>query len=165
MTDIEKASGTSVLAALMADVAEALRHTPGTVFELPDVPVLTADDGDLDARIEAALGRLGLCATVMLSGLDDGKKSLPGPVFGSAELIIEVTEVSPVNRGVSGTGTGAIEAAEQAARALHQRKLGSGRLVWVADMRPYPQPPPPADVCWHIHVITGEVCLLPKQRN
>ena len=165
MTDIEKSSPTSVLAALLADVAATLRHAPGTVFGLPEAPVLTADEGDLDARIETELGKLGLCATVMLSKLADGKPALPGPVFADAEIVVEICEASPFNRAQGGSGVPAIEAAEQAARALHQKRLGSGRIMYVTDMQPYPQPPPPADVCWHIHVKTGEVNLLSKQRT
>lgn len=164
MTDIEKSASTSVLCALLADVASALRGAPDTVWALPDAPVLTADEGDLDGRINAALGRLGLCATVMLSSVGGGKTSLPGPIFDAAELVVEVCEASPLNRADGGTGVAAIEAAEMAARALHQMKLGSGRLLYVTDIVPFPQPPAPADVCWHVRLRTGEVNLLSKQR-
>ena len=164
MTDIEKSASTSVLCALLADVASALRGARDTVWALPDAPVLTADEGDLDARIDAELRRLGLCATVMLADVSDAKASLPGPVFTSSGLVLEVCEASAINRDAGGTGVSALEAAEMAARALHQRRLGSGRILYVTDMRPFPQPPAPADVCWHVLLKTGEVNLLSKQR-
>ena len=164
MTDIEKSASTSVLCALLADVASVLRGAQDTVWALPDAPVLTADEGDLDNRIDAALGRLGLCATVMLSSVNGAKSALPGPIFDAAELVVEVCEASALNRLPDGTGVAALEAAEMAARALHQRRLGSGRLLYVTDIVPYPQPPAPADVCWHVRLRTGEVNLLSKQR-
>ena len=164
MTDIEKSASTSILCALLADVASALRGAQDSVWALPDAPVLTADDGDLDKRIDTVLRRLGLCATVMLSSASGAKPALPGPIFDAAELVVEVCEASALNRGNSGTGVTALEAAEMAARALHQRRLGSGRLLYVTDIVPYPQPPAPADVCWHVRLRTGEVNLLSKKR-
>ena len=164
MTDIEKSASTSVLSAVLADVADALRHAEDTVFARTDVPVLAADAGDLDAQIDSALAHLGLCATVLLSAVKGGKASMPGPVFEGAELVVEVCEASPLNRGEEGTGVSALEAAEMAARALHQRKLGSGRIMYVTDIAPYPQPPPPADGCWHVRIRTGEVNLLSRKR-
>ena len=163
MTDIEKSASTSVLCALLADVASALRGASDTVWALPGAPVLTADEGDLDGRIDASLRRLGLCATVMLSSVAGANSALPGPIFDGAELVVEVCEASAINRD-GGTGVAALEAAEMAARALHQHKLGSGRLLYVTDIVPFPQPPAPADVCWHVRLRTGEVNLLSKQR-
>ena len=164
MDDIEKSASTSVLCALLADVASVLRAAKDTVWALPDAAVLTADGGDIDKRIEADLRRLGLCATVLLSAVKGGKASMPGPIFEGADLIVEVCEASAFNRGEEGTGVPALEAAEMAALALHQRKLGSGRIMYVTDIVPYPQPPPPAEVCWHVLIKTGEVNLLSRKR-
>lgn len=164
MTDIEKSASTSVLSAVLADVADALRRAEDTVFARTDVPVLAADAGDLDAQIDSAMAHLGLCATVLLSSVTGGKPSMPGPIFEGAELVVEVCEASPLNRGEEGTGVSALDAAEMAARALHQKRLGSGRIIYVTDIAPYPQPPLSADVCWHVRLRTGEVNLLSKQR-
>lgn len=151
----------SVLCRLVRDVADILRAAEGTVWrDESRAAVVREDEGDLDELIAQAMGRTGLCATVMLRSLSGAARNMAGPVFRSAEIVVEVAERSPVNRP-AGLGVSAVEAAEQAARALHQARTTSGRILLVEAVRRYPQPPEGCDGCWHVELSTGEVNLVP----
>ena len=158
----ERRSSTSVLCAMLAEPAAALLDEAGYIFSHPSFTVITEDDGDIDTKIESIIGSLGLCATVMFKKANAASNSLPGPCFRNTEIIVEISELSITNRSSGGLQTTALEAAEQAALILHQARMPSGRMLLVTDILKYPQPPPPADNCYHVVIQTGEVTLRRK---
>jgi hypothetical protein len=154
--EIERRKSTSALCTLLEEVKDLLRNQQ-CFFSDPKVAVLTEDDGDIDTKIEAAIGSLGICATIMLTNAQGANRNLPGPVFGNCSLIVEISENTTTNRCASGTQITCLEAAEEAARYLHQVRCATGRMILVTDIRKYPQPPPPANVCYHVLCTTGDV--------
>ena len=154
--EIERRKSTSALCTLLEEVKDLLRNQQ-CFFADPKVAVLTEDEGDTDTKIEAAVGALGICATVMLTNAQAANRNMPGPVFNNASLIVEVAEQTITNRSQQGTQITCLEAAEEAARYLHQARCASGRMILVTDIRKYPQPPPPANVCYHVICTTGDV--------
>ena len=158
----EKRSSTSVLCAMLSETAAALRESVDYVFSHPNFTILTEDEGDIDTKIDRVFDTLGLCAVVMFQKATSASKSLPGPCFTNAAIIVEISELSMTNRSTGGLQTTALEAAEQAALILHQARMPSGRMLLVSDILKFPQPPPPADNCYHVVIQTGEVTLRRK---
>jgi|GEM_PF-6556468 len=154
--ETRRRTSTSVLCAMLEDV-KAVLVAPPCLFAQPGVTVLTEDDGDIDTLIEQTVGALGIVATVMLVNAQAANRNLPGPVFGNASLIVEIAENTIANRSEAGTGVTCLEAAEDAARHLHQARCASGRMILVTDIRKYAQPPPPANVCYHVVCTTGDI--------
>lgn len=154
--EIERRKSTSVLCTILEEVKDLLR-TQQCFFADPKVAVLTEDEGDIDTKIEQAVGSLGICATIMLVNAQAANRNLPGPVFSNSSLIIEISEQTTTNRCASGTQITCLEAAEEAARYLHQARCASGRMILVTDIRKYAQPTPPANVCYHVLCTTGDV--------
>jgi len=154
--EIERRKSTSALCTLLEEVKDLLR-TQDCFFANPKVVVLTEDEGDVETKIEAAIGALGICATIMLINAQAANKNMPGPVFNNASLIVEVSELAITNRSEAGTQVTCLEAAEEVARYLHQARCASGRMILVTDLRKYAQPPPPANVCYHVVCTTGDV--------
>lgn len=157
--EIARRIGASVMHTILHEVQGLLLQARGSIFSQPGATVLTEDTGDIDTLIESAIGTLGLCTTIMLVQARDAKPNLPGPVFGQCQLIIEIAELALTNRSPSGTGVTALEAAEDAARILHQARCPSGRMLLVSELRKFAQPPPPADNCYHLICNTGEIHL------
>jgi len=150
----QRRASESALCAALQEVADILKASD-TCFSRPDVTVMTEDKGDLDTLITAALERIGLCATVMLRKAGNVPKNVSSPVFRDLALVVEVCEQAEFNRGKGGTGITALEAAEKAATVLHHATLTSGRKLFVTDLEKYPQPPPPADNCYHLILSTS----------
>jgi hypothetical protein len=159
----ETRASSSVLCAMLNDVARTLKADERYVFSRPECVVITEDDGDIDTKISQILGTLGLCVTVMFLKATAASGSLPGPRFGNASIIAEISELSITNRSESGLQITALEAAEQAALILHQARMPSGRMLLVTDIAKYPQMPEPADNCYHGIITTGEVTLRRKE--
>ena len=154
--EITRRRSASALCALLEDARDILLGSEG-VFALNKVAVLTEDDGDVDTEIEQQVGALGIVATVMLVSADNAGRNMPGPVFADTQLIVEISELAVVNRAGGGTQVTCLEAAEDAARSLHQARCASGRMLLVTNIRKYPQPPKPATVCYHVVCTTGDV--------
>lgn len=155
----EQRKNSSVLCAMLMDAADALKGAADTVFANEACMILTEDDGDVDTTIEKAVGSTGLCVTVMFKQAKSASKSLPGPVFSNADMIVEIAEFSAMNRVQGGLNVTALEAAEAAAAVLHQARMPSGRILMVTDILKYPQPPAAADNCYHVVISTGEVTI------
>lgn len=158
----ETRKASSVLCAMMIELARALQADSESVFSKEGCSVITEDDGDIDTLIEAAIGRTGLCAAIMFQKATAASKSLPGPCFNNAALVVEISELAITNRSEQGLQVTALEAAEQAALILHQARMPSGRMLTVSDIIKFPQPQPPADNCYHVIIQTGEVTLRRK---
>lgn len=148
-------AASSVLCAIMAEAAAALQGD--AAFAAPGVGILTEDKGDIDTEIEQAIAALGLCVVVMFADASDCKPTLPGPVFGRVQLVVEVSENATTNRAAGGRS--ALEVAEHAARILHQFRMASGRVLLVESVRPFANPPQPATVCYHVSLRTSEVSI------
>lgn len=154
--EIERRKSTSTLCTLLEDVKALLKGSP-CFFAQDNVTVLTEDDGDIDTKIEQVVGSLGIVVTIMLTNAQAASKNLAGPVFNNTSLIVEIAELAITNRSEAGTKVTCLEAAEEAARYLHQARCASGRMILVTDIRKYAQPPPPANVCYHVICSTGDV--------
>jgi hypothetical protein len=145
----------------LAEIAAALGSDSD--FATPDLEILTEDKGDIDTEIAQRVTSLGLCVTVMFSGASEIKPNLPGPVFGSVRITVEVCENALTNR--SNGGRTSLEVTEQAARILHQKRLESGRVLIAESLQPFPQPPAPANVCYHLILRTSEVSIHRKTQE
>ncbi len=88
-----------LIADLQAAVAAQIR-AGDLIAEEPAVPVLEADKGDLDAEIAKAVGKRGICISVETPALNPEQDNRR---FCEAELLIEVQENVPINRGPAGT--------------------------------------------------------------
>ena len=150
----ERRAAESTLHACLQDVAALLKESD-SCFSRPDVTVMTEDLGDTDTLITNALDRIGLCVTVMLRKAGNVPKNVSTPVFRDLSLVVEICEQAITNRSEAGTKITALEAAEKAATILHHAKLTSGRGLFVTDLEKYPQPPPPADNCYHLILSTS----------
>ena len=153
--ETERRATASVLCDILAQVAAALAGDP--TFSTPGMSILTEDKGDIDTEITQKLGSLGLAVLVMFSGVSEAKANLPGPVFGTCRITVEVSENALTNRGAGGVTS--LEVAEQAARVLHQFPLSCGRALLVDAINPYPNPPAPANVCYHVNLRTTQVSI------
>jgi hypothetical protein len=160
--EIERRKSASALCRMLEEVKALLRTSDCLFKDEEKVAVLTEDDGDIDTMIAQAIGSLGLCATVMLTDAKNTSKNMPGPVFGNSSLIVEIAENTTTNRTDSGTQITCLEAAEEAARYLHQARCASGRMILVDSIRKYAQPPPPANVCYHVLCTTGDVQIIKR---
>ena len=150
----ERRASESSLCAALQDVARLLKDSD-SVFNRPDVPVLTEDTGDIDTLITEAVGNGRLCVTVMLRKAGNVPKNVSTPVFRDLSLVVEICEQAITNRSEAGTKITALEAGEKAATLLHHTALTSGRRLFVTDLEKYPQPPPPADNCYHLILSTS----------
>ena len=154
-TETSRRSASSVLCDILAEIAAALLADPS--FADPGTEILTEDKGDIDTDIAQKLGALGLCCTVMFSGANGAKPSMPGPVFDKAHYVVEICENALTNR--SQGGRTALETADHAARILHLAELRSGRRLLVTDLRKFPSAVPPADNCYHVELTLSNVSL------
>ena len=120
-----------VLEQLQEDIAAVLAATPA----LADAKILVDNQGDIEARVESALGSLepgptglsGLILIVLLPEVEDAETNLPGPPL-SAICEIQVIEDPLVNRMDGGTSIRSSSAAVLALNALHHYVSG-GRLL------------------------------------
>lgn len=154
-TETARRAATSVLCDMLAQIAAAL--AADNTFATPNISIITEDKGDIDTDIINCLAKLGLCCTVLFSGVSEGKSNLPGPVFGAGRYTVEISEHAATNR--SGGGITALEVAENAARVLHMLALTNGRVLLVDAIQPYPNPPKPANVCYHVILRTSQVSI------
>jgi hypothetical protein len=159
--ETERRAASSVLCGILARVADLLRADPA--FAAPGTEIITEDKGDIDTAIAQAVAALGLCATVMLADARGAKESLPGPVFTSVGVVVEISENTLANRASGGRT--ALEAAEEAARLLHLARLPDGRTLTVTDLAKFPNPVEPADVCYHVIARLANVSLNRKVKT
>lgn len=155
--EIERRRKASSLHAALQDIVDLLRASD-SIFSDTKVTVQTEDDGDIDTLIGESLGRMGLCATVMIKKAGNVPKNLSSPVFRDIAIVVEICENAIMNRS-GGTMITALEAAETAAEILHHANLTSGRKILVTDLEKYAQPPPPADNCYHLILTTSCVAF------
>lgn len=90
----------------------------------PAVPVLTERDGDINAMVNAALARLGLCVVVIMAEAERVRAAGDRLVL-QLRLVAEISEKVLLNKGRSGSNyRPALSAAFRAARAVHEQPNG-----------------------------------------
>lgn len=100
------------------DIADSIRDAAG-VQGRGDVSVIVEDKGDIDALVAEALGSVGLCVIVGVTGFT--RRAQSGPVItGTLDFEFRVVETPAVNRTEQGFVT-AQQMAEWLARNLHWR--------------------------------------------
>lgn len=82
-------------------------------------PVIAMDDGDLLARIETAIGKIGVLAIAAVPKMNCTISSARPPIYDQISARVEIYENGILNRSESGTRIDALEWAERAASALH----------------------------------------------
>lgn len=88
------------LAQLREDAANKLRANP----LLSGIEVFTERIGDIESKIEIALGSLkGICIIVLTPKANVSWPDSPGPVFDDVNIVVRVVENVLVNQGDSGT--------------------------------------------------------------
>jgi hypothetical protein len=155
--EIERRRKVSSLHAALQDIADLLRASD-SIFADTKVTVQTEDDGDIDTLIGESLGRMGLCATIMMGKAGNVPKNLSSPIFRDLAIVVEICENAVLNRS-AGTMVTALEAAEVASEILHHAALASGRMLLVTSLEKYAQPPAPADNCYHLVLTTSCVAF------
>jgi len=101
------------------------------------ITVLAGNDKGLAGKMNAAMGRMGVCVIVVPLGGTFGPKNTSYPCFSPGRFTCRVRENQTVNRAASGTGQPADYIAEQVASALHNyqpatrggQALGGGGIV------------------------------------
>jgi len=66
-----------------------------------NIPVVSADPGDINTQINIALERLGIGAQILVPNMHASNKNQPGPYFDKIRLIAEVIENPTLNRDVN----------------------------------------------------------------
>lgn len=97
-----------LIADLQKSVADRIRAAE-LVSADPPIEVLEADKGDLDAAIARAVGARGIAISVETPALNPDEDNRR---FLAAEILIEVQENVPINRGPAGNGTTWLAATE-----------------------------------------------------
>jgi hypothetical protein len=96
---------------------------------LAGVPVIGDDRLDIDTEIRKALGTGGgLALTVGLGSMKCLQPANPSPTV-EVELVVEIAEIPPINRGPGGRRIPGITAAVIAAKALHHHGWETGRTL------------------------------------
>lgn len=99
-------------------IADAIRCAAGVAGH-GGISVVVEDKGDIDALVAEALGSVGLCVIVGVTGFT--RRAQSGPVItGSFDMEFRVVEIPSVNRTAQGFVTSQ-QMAEWLARNLHWR--------------------------------------------
>lgn len=99
-------------------IADAIRDAAG-VQGRGDVSVIVEDKGDVEALVAEAIGSVGLCVIIGITGFT--RRAQSGPVItGTLDFEFRVAEIPSVNRTAQGFVT-AQQMAEWLARNLHWR--------------------------------------------
>lgn len=98
----------------------------------PAITVLAENLGDIEAQIDEAIGKLGICAIVLTPEGRQNSPNLPRITFDDIEVRVRIVELVVANRATGGTLQPALLAAEAAAWALHHfNPSSSGGAVMV----------------------------------
>jgi hypothetical protein len=105
------------------DLQRAMRNRLAAVAGFGDLPgqcpVLAQDEGDLAAKLDAMLGRLGVVALITVPELNCTISAARPPIYDQVKARVEIYENGLMNRSASGTDIPALTWAERAAAALH----------------------------------------------
>jgi hypothetical protein len=88
------------------------------------VPILTEAIGDLVTQVGISIGKLGLCLVVR-TPLFRFTNNLAPSLDGWALLSVDVFEDVTLNQSTSGTGIGALSAAQRVLALAHHLPIGS----------------------------------------
>jgi len=120
----------NTITTLQAEAVAALRQT---AF-LSSVDVIQEDRKDIVTAIQTAVKKIGLCLVVSTAAATTTRPNLPGPHLDSIQFQVDACEHVLINRAASGSGISALEAACQAAAALHHlRPSAGGGCVYLTD--------------------------------
>lgn len=112
---------TSNLREVAEAIAEVIR-TDAAVVESGKVTVCVEDKADVAFQIQNALGALGLCVVVAITGFD--RRSQSGPIIsGNARIELSVYEAPPLNSGEPRSGLTAQGLSERIASVLHYARF------------------------------------------
>lgn len=157
-TEQRRRARVSILHHLLQQVTQTLNSKPEFLCG-GKVRAITEDDGDIDTEIATSINSLGLAVSIQLIEARKASQSMPGPVFGAIQLLVEIAELPITNRDTSGTGKTALEHTELIATILHQARLPDGRTLLVTDIFKFPAPPPPATTAYHVILTLTNVSL------
>lgn len=110
---------------LLSDIQEAAaaQLAAQTFFagvgDMPPVPVLAENKGDISAMARDAMQKLGALALVSIGQAPVAFPDIPGARKEQLELIVTAAETPALNRTSGGGYRTALEIAEQAEQALH----------------------------------------------
>ncbi len=94
-----------------------------------NIPILRADDKDLDYIIESQVAKIGVCVLIMMPTLTCEKPNIPGPSW-LIKVACQVWEIPIINRSSTGTNKEASEIAETVQATVHLKDPnGDGALV------------------------------------
>jgi len=156
----QRRAANSTLCAMLQALAGALRADSD--INTSGVTILTEDDGDIDTQITQCVGNQGTCIVVMFAGTD-GRNNIPGLCFDGANFVVEVSELSSINRANGGRPS--LETAEAAAKILEEFRDPDGRIYLVERIVKNPSLPEGADVSHHILLSTKTVKINRKLKG
>jgi len=93
--------------------------------------IVQEDKGDIEKQISIAVGRVGICILVMMGRAWCRKPNMRGPYFDEVEYVVEVAENALINRGDSGTGKTARQAAHKICQLVHHYKPDGLTTIFV----------------------------------
>lgn len=83
------------------------------------VPAMREDEGEIVARVKAAIAKLGICCVAHILECRAEGSNAPGPLFRPIRLAVDVVELVAINRASSGSQLPASAVAEHTAQLLH----------------------------------------------
>lgn len=142
MTDVLKITGP--VSSLQNDLREALKADN----YFADIPVITEKQKDIEYEIEKSLSALsgegggkGICCIVLTPKMTVEHPNIPGPYFGTVNIVVRVMENVLVNQGDDGTKKQAGDVALMASAILHHfRKKGFYEAVNCKEVGMVPDP-------------------------
>ena len=133
----------SVLSQAQADIKAALVADSW----LAGVEITAQDEGDIDNKIDIALGNMGIHVLIMMGKAMCRKPNLPGPVLDQIVYVVEVAENVELNRGTGGTGKTCLEVIERVLVLIHHKVRIADKVVVANDDAIAPAPNPRGATC------------------
>lgn len=100
------------------------------------VPIYLEEQGDPVSLMEAELAKTGLAVFVSNPVMQAQSKDVPGPYFMEIQVLVQVFEVVPINRGSNGRQITAGAYALDVANLLHQHIPSNLAEITIAVDRP-----------------------------
>jgi hypothetical protein len=123
----------------------------------PAVTLIVQDEGDIENKINIALGSLGVCCVFLMGGAKCQRPNVSGPYLDNIDLVALISENVAINRRTASYKT-ALEVAEYVLANLHLWKPATVNEVIVADeeaLRLVQNPPPGATLAYEVRLHTS----------
>jgi len=104
---------------LLLDIQEAAKARLETIDDFSGVDIFIEEKGDPVSQMEQALAKRSLGVYIATPVLTAKTQDIPGPYFMTIQILVQVYEVTAMNRAKQGSGKTAAFLALYASNALH----------------------------------------------